>query len=161
MKYTYVNEVFNVRFSINSPKESFSSEKIELDELIAPAIVLLNQKGYHTKYCCSGHWYQAFPEAYIYFYDDCVPNTIPQSFRWCERENEKNTIRTRYQINDIESDYDFVIRVNKELFIWAENLPYKDGYDVRGNESSSANEIRKSILNRLIEIDIDRMLEKL
>ena len=32
-----------------------SGEVFECDELIAPAISLLNKKGYITEFCCSGH----------------------------------------------------------------------------------------------------------
>lgn len=35
--------------------KDYLDEFIEIDELLAPIIVVLNQKGYHTDFSCSGH----------------------------------------------------------------------------------------------------------
>ena len=40
---------------------------IEVDELMLPTIMLLNQKGYCTEYCCSGHAYEGYYSPYIVF----------------------------------------------------------------------------------------------
>jgi len=45
-------DIFNM-ISNNVEKDKF----VEIDELIAPIISLLNKKGYKTKFCCSGHPY--------------------------------------------------------------------------------------------------------
>lgn len=45
-------DVFNT-LSKNVETDKF----VEIDELIAPIISLLNKKGYKTQYCCSGHPY--------------------------------------------------------------------------------------------------------
>lgn len=54
---TYINkhtlEVYDRDIDIRYNKE----ECFEVDELIAPAIIELNKKGYITKFCCSGHIY--------------------------------------------------------------------------------------------------------
>ena len=50
----YMNlETYNIFnfISNNVDKDKF----VEIDELIAPIISLLNKKGYKTKFCCSGH----------------------------------------------------------------------------------------------------------
>lgn len=46
------------------PKPSCSGDVVEIDELIFPAIIELNKKGYKTRNSCSGH----FKEHYIHFY---------------------------------------------------------------------------------------------
>lgn len=61
---------------------------VELDELIAPAIILLNQKGYYTNYCCSGHFYgKGDSSFYVQFSEHdfySIPyerfDTIPKGF---------------------------------------------------------------------------------
>lgn len=124
--YEFYDEKFLMNFSgeILCPKTNCEGDVIELDELIAPTILLLNQKGYMTKYCCSGHWYDYILSPYIFFYDDYIPDTIPTSFKWDDhKEGVKHTIRARYDEDGSESRYDFVIRVNRELYEWAEGLP--------------------------------------
>ena len=44
--------------------DGFENEHFEVDELIAPVIRELNLKGYTTKFCCSGHPYYMFNEAF-------------------------------------------------------------------------------------------------
>jgi hypothetical protein len=118
-------EIFDDKFleSFNGemfcPKTNCSGDVIELDELIAPTIILLNQKGYYTKFCCSSHWYEEGSTAYIYFYEDCLPETISPSFK---QNVMPNVIRATYN-DKSESKYDFAYRVNKELYEWAKSLP--------------------------------------
>ena len=42
----------------------------ECDDLIAPLISLLNQKGYKTRFCCSGHPFPHYDEMYLLVYED-------------------------------------------------------------------------------------------
>ena len=51
---------------INSKTFEIVDDVFEVDEDIAEAISILNKKGYHTKYCCSGHvkdprLYESYP----------------------------------------------------------------------------------------------------
>jgi len=115
-------ENINQYGEIYCPKYDCHGDIVELDELIAPTIILLNQKGYITKFCCSGHWYEMSSTPYIFFYEDCVPDTIPESFKWDEHKEFNSTMRARYEPNEVESKYDWVFRVNKELYEWAKDL---------------------------------------
>lgn len=124
-------ESYDRRFLMNAdgfgevfcPKSSCQGEVVELDELIAPTIILLNQKGYLTKFCCSGHWYEESSTTYIYFYDEIPIELLPEGFVLeDDYEGNATTIRTRYGDTE-ENKYDFVIRVNKQLYEWANNLP--------------------------------------
>lgn len=105
------------------PKESCEGDVIELDELIAPTIIKLNKKGYHTQYCCSGHWYSEHSTPYIYFHKDCEPPTCPESFSFEDTPDDTGkVIRAKY-VSSGSIKYDFVIEVNKQLLQWAEALP--------------------------------------
>lgn len=42
----------------------------ECDDLIAPIISILNQKGYKTSFCCAGHPYPHYEEMYVLVYED-------------------------------------------------------------------------------------------
>jgi hypothetical protein len=120
----YDGKFLNQEYSeIFCPKSNCHSEVIELDELIAPTIILLNQKGYFTKFCCAGHWYEPSSTPYIYFHEEYIPDTIPISFTWDDHKDRMDTIRARYVHNENETKYDFVTRVNKELYEWALSLP--------------------------------------
>src|SRR5699024_5601752 len=103
---------------------------VELDELIAPTIILLNQKGYFTKYCCSGHWYENVCSPYIYFESGFEPVCEPpKDFTWefIERDDGNTIIRAEYDgdKNDIIMKYHWVYWVNDNLYKWADNLPVK------------------------------------
>lgn len=103
------------------PKTSCSGDVVEIDELIAPTIILLNQKGYITKYCCSGHWYSECSTPYIYFYDFVeLPEILPYGFKY----EQTNTIRKRF--DDFEDEYlnkyNFIVQTNKDLYEWAFSL---------------------------------------
>lgn len=50
------------------PKRSCTcGEVVEIDELMVPIIRLLNEKGFATRYCCSGHSYEQGSSPYIAF----------------------------------------------------------------------------------------------
>lgn len=108
------------------PKNNCQGDVVELDELIAPTIILLNQKGYTTKYCCSGHWYEN-PNGYIFF-EDWVDkfDVLPEGFEYDPPHTyagEFSTFRNKHNEEDGVSEYDFVIESNKSLLKWAEALP--------------------------------------
>ncbi len=112
-------------------KDNCQCNIIELDELIAPTIIMLNQKGYKTKYCCSGHYYNS-STTYINFDSNIERfSEIPSGFEYDQDVvNSKqvfkagNTIRKHYNQNKYIEKYNEVIKSNKELLKWAINLPY-------------------------------------
>lgn len=66
----------------NKPKKNCCSNAIEIDDFMIPSIVLLNQKGYKTEFCCSGHIYDDVCCPYISF-DSSFNNVLSE-------ENFKN-----------------------------------------------------------------------
>ncbi|MBQ8333676.1 MAG: hypothetical protein IJX93_07875 [Clostridia bacterium] len=116
---------------------------VYIDELIAPTIAVLNQKGYTTTFCCAGHpendWFliddgeeSGFSEsgnarnAYIAFAKGIELPSLPGGFE-TERydwDDFKLTIRKRYVFDD---DYferaQQILETMKELYEWALTLP--------------------------------------
>lgn len=105
-------------------------EVVELDEFIAPAVMNLNEKGYRTRYCCSGHiianrsphdFYVSF-EDFVEFRSEDI-NKLPVGF--VVNQNEKGIIiRYRPEMvaeNTIEK-MEGVVQCNKVFYQWTENL---------------------------------------
>ena len=58
-------EVYNMNLPY-CPKPSCNGHIIEVDELMLATIMLLNEKGYCTQFCCSGHIYD-YASPYVLF----------------------------------------------------------------------------------------------
>lgn len=110
--------------TIICPKSDCAAgEIVDIDELFLPIIKLLNQKGYITKYCCSGHVYSNIPDTYIVFKESVkvLPN-IPEEF---DVEND-GVIKISYRYSDGVSElelYNSIIENAKKLLKWAAELP--------------------------------------
>lgn len=95
-----------------------SDNCFEVDDLIAPAISTLNQKGYRTAFCCSGHAERPHnPElAYIAFeFGGITPETLPDGWYWAF----DGQMEHRYDTITLET----VASVMSALSIWTESLP--------------------------------------
>ena len=94
----------------------------EVDDLIAPAISILNKLGYRTAFCCSGHAEcEYYPEhAYIEFwFGETPPEHIPEGWYW---ESDGNM---QYEYKSFAPDAlnEEIIHVMDGLSVWAEGLP--------------------------------------
>ena len=110
--------------NIMCPRYNCRSSVIELDEWIAETIIILNNKGYHTAYCCSGHLYDEVCETYIKFEsEECIPTYIPEGF---ELESG-NTIRLKvdcfHELDNV-TRYEKLVEANLNLIKWANELEY-------------------------------------
>lgn len=62
-------------------RHDYASNHVELDDLIAPTIQLLNQKNYITSACCSGHANDVEPMGYIQFdFGEMTPEVLPEGW---------------------------------------------------------------------------------
>ncbi len=117
----------------------------DIDELIAPTIQVLNQKGYITRFCCSGHpfniWLMEGDEddcqetavplnSYIAFAEGITLPSLPPDF--VKEQSVGNSrsliIRKWYKINN-DSDNQFfekakkILKTMEQLYQWALDLP--------------------------------------
>ena len=122
----YKNDFYDY---IGCPKTNCVGELIEIDELMIPTIKILNQKGYYTKFCCSGHYYDQHPNGYIMFEEDIdVPN-LPKGWN---KEEHGNYVVIRssisYEVGKRPTIKDFkkICDNAKTLVDWAIKLPYNE-----------------------------------
>lgn len=126
------NDMYDVQFLIRAnqngygyicPKKDCDGAVIELDELIAPTIIELNNKGYYTRFCCSGHWYSTEHTAtYIAFNNkECVPNELPKGFK-LDTSGETIRLSNSETSDDLIERFRQVNEVNSILLEWAKKL---------------------------------------
>lgn len=66
-------------------RHDYKNAYVEVDDLIAPSIQLLNQKNYITSACCSGHIEEDPSCAYIQFdFGEMTPEVLPEGWYWEE-----------------------------------------------------------------------------
>jgi hypothetical protein len=94
---------------------------VEVDELMMPAIIELNKKGWTTLFCCSGHMNDSYIYTYIKF--EHRPNTCPDSFYI-----DESCIRAKNPVRYIEGieGFDLWVSLNRDLYEWALSLPDKE-----------------------------------
>ena len=119
----YSNEYRYDRRDYNfCPKLGCDGEVVEIDELMIPVIKTLNEKGYCTQYCCSGHYGDGYTNTYIKFSEWVeLPEELPDGFVYEERGN---VIRKNYVDNlHPNQKYIEILNTTKDLIEWADNLP--------------------------------------
>ena len=122
----YSNEYRYDRRDYNfCPKLGCDGEVVEIDELMIPVIKTLNEKGYCTEYCCSGHYGDGYTNTYIKFSEWVeLPEELPNGFVYEERGN---VIRKNYVDNLHPNEkYIEILNTTKDLIEWADNLPYEE-----------------------------------
>ncbi len=133
-------------FRIYHNDQNFVPEEyIEIDELIAPTIQVLNQKGYTTKFCCSGHplgnclWrtndgYREtsgpIVDCYIAFAEGISLPSVPPGFQAEESVNRSMSVvlRKEYRVtNAFEAQFFTkarqILDTMEQLYQWALELP--------------------------------------
>ena len=113
---------------VGCPKTSCVGQLIEIDELMIPTIKILNQKGYITKFCCSGHYYGQHSNGYIMFEEGVDIPKLPSGWT---KETHGNyiTIRSsrKYRKPSLR-DFKKICDNAKMLVDWAIQLPYNNDY---------------------------------
>lgn len=121
-----INESFEY---IHCPKTNCIGTLIEVDELLIPTIQILNDKGYTTKFCCSGHYTDQHPNGYIMFEDGVELPYIPEGFI---KDNDYNNTTIRSTLSSTKptfEDFKVICDNAKTLLDWAISLPYCEYYN--------------------------------
>lgn len=114
-----------VNFSIDGECDGchdYIDQYINIDAEIAPAISILNKKGWKTEYCCAGHQYErGYSSAYISFTSDALLKynpmlLLPTGWRV---DIHKYTQSHKLVMRSKQGEYNAT-----ELTEWAERLPY-------------------------------------
>ena len=119
--------------------EQYVDEFIVVDHDIAPALSLLNKKGFKTVFSCAGH--RDGDIAYIFFKSIniskyIIPGTLPKGWYVDVRDFENN----KFIIRSKHNEYD-----PSELTAWAERLPYL--YELKEVKKLTNKEIADYIVN--------------
>ena len=130
---------------LSCPKVGCNGELFECDELFAPAISILNKKGYITFYSCSGHIKPDFSityspkyrkihknyiiESYICFNKETILPTLPKGYRYDKIEEGDNFITIRKSFNYRKTPKNLLKELMNnalEVLEWSEKLANKN-----------------------------------
>lgn len=100
---------------------------VEIDEMMIPVIKILNDKGYYTEHCCSGHYTDNATSTYIQFSRDIMMpiNGLPDMFEWEEPNYFGVILRLKKCYQNV-SNPQRIINIHKaiiQLIEWADSLP--------------------------------------
>jgi hypothetical protein len=108
------------------PKRLCSGRLRDIDELLLPTIRMLNQKGYTTSYCCSGHFSEGKEAAgYITFAIDNTTKmcrSLPKGFKVDPDPPIGVHLRWEFQEADECALHRAILKRSSELLSWAERL---------------------------------------
>lgn len=96
-----------------------NNEIFKVDDLFTDIIIKLNNKGYKTVFCCSGHYYDN--NSYITFEDDYNFISLPPNYYY-----DSDTLSIRIRIQQSNSKYENLMEIlknAKQVEDWVDNLP--------------------------------------
>ena len=112
------------------PKRSCNQEVADIDECLIPAIRALNEKGYYTVSCCSGHFWgngqAGWTNQYVRFQESVKENDLgklPDGFSMDINDNGNLTIRREFQNDDLLGLHMEILKSSVSLTEWARELP--------------------------------------
>lgn len=108
------------------PDATCEKRLVEIDENMVVPIGILNEKGYITAYCCSGHVHRHICGGYIAFRPDSpLPHSTPKGWTWDKTilDNGQHCIRWSFKRGDnIIDRQKMILQKTQALVNWCENL---------------------------------------
>lgn len=104
------------------PRLDCGGEMVYIDELIYPTILLLNQNGYITEFCCSGHMKEDSVQCYILFTQETSDKIIKSFPVFPKHWEAKFSNFHRFYLGcDLKSKcddekYQQILKANSELY---------------------------------------------
>jgi hypothetical protein len=116
------------------PKRDCDAQVVEIDELMLPTIKILNEKGYITDFCCSGHIYDNGGGAYILFDElltefleekeiNYLKNNLPKGWTFEIESLDRICFRYRVNNNNVLATYEEIFQANLSMLRFVEELP--------------------------------------
>ena len=104
------------------PKVDCNGELMRVDELLAPIVITLYQKGYrHIVDCCSGHAHRPNSALHICFNDNALIDDCPEE--WEIVNSGDNTIICKHiETKDLYKKQAEIFKGIMQLWSWAKNL---------------------------------------
>ena len=121
------------------PRMNCIGEVVLVDENMIPIIITLNKRGYPTRYCCSGHFWNLRWNTYIQFKGIKEFPFLPKGFKFEESnytddelEPHELPISSVYKSNENALEMSFLEKQKflfdnlRKLLLWAEQLPERE-----------------------------------
>lgn len=134
------HEVYNINLE-TCPKSNCSGEVVEIDDLILPAIIMLNAKGYMTEFSCAGHIYDDGCTSYVLLQSimtevlrdddiDKIKELLPLSWKMSVdnfgRMEFSHEINKNYEHQFCVDTYEDILYANLDFLHFVQKLPELD-----------------------------------
>ena len=114
------------------PKRSCYGKVVEIDDILVPTIILLNEKGYYTTASCSGHLEEVDTTCYIVFDEEVkkLPSVPPgftlMSALTADGEKIITLSKEFKRAPSAVHSFQEILTTALQLYAWALSLPYAD-----------------------------------
>ena len=118
--YEVYDDFYSKHFEFCPKADCVGGEVVEVDELMIPAIIELNKRGYYTEFCCSGHIYDVSAGGYIKFAEGIEIETPPNGWEIESALMDNTTIiRYTFESEDKLDKYIEIMDSMQSLMCWA------------------------------------------
>ena len=113
------------QYYIHCPNADCYGKAFEIDELMIIPIKLLNQKGYKTRFCCSGHISDKIGGGYVAFRPNIDIPSLPKGWKKDKQglNDGSQCIRYDMKTTDILKRYNIIQTKMRALIRWCNELP--------------------------------------
>ena len=117
--YEVYDDFYARQFEFCPKAECFGGEVVPIDELMIPAIIELNKKGYYTEFCCSGHVYDVSAGGYIKFAEGIDLGNHPIGWEIEQAHIDgADIIRYNFESDDKMDKYIEIMDAMESLMVW-------------------------------------------